>query len=213
MRKLLVAALGALVFAGTAVADPLDPKVKLNPIDGAYASRALVSRADLGSAWVGNKINPPSSLKAPVCPSLRPDFSKLTITGHAESVYNNGNGGIQIISDAEVWKTKQQMRTHFQKLFKPKLPECLAYSLRKMGIDAGSIGPVAELPFPDMATVAVHFRAPIKVGKLIVYADFIWLGKGRTQVYINVIAPSNVGSQLTALEQRIARAVLKRIKA
>jgi hypothetical protein len=211
MKKLLAAALGALVFAGTAVADPLDPKVKSNVLDEAYAARAVVSRADLGNAWNGGKVNNPS-LKQPVCPALRPNLSDLTLTGHAETAFDNGNGGVQVSSDVEVWKTKAQMRTHFARLLKPKVTECLRYNLRKSGLDASTIRTVTETPFPKLAPITAHFRVTVKVPQGTIFIDYLYLGKGRTQVYLNFVAPSIVRG-LTALEQRIARAVLKRVRA
>ncbi len=136
MRRLLLVALAALVLAGTvlagtALADPLDPKVAYKAADQARAKAALLRQSDLGTAWANHSTATPSSLKAPVCPSLRPNYSKLTITGHAESVFDNGNGGIQVVSDVEVWKTAKQAEQHMNALLKPALPKCIKYSLLK----------------------------------------------------------------------------------
>ena len=131
-------------MTGAALADPLDPKVAYNAgRPGARAKAALLVQSDLGGGWNGGTSATPSSLKAPVCPSLRPDYSKLTVTGHAESVFDNGNGGVQVVSDVEVWKTEKQAKQHMDALLKPALPKCIRYSLAK---SAGANKGVLLLP-------------------------------------------------------------------
>jgi len=217
VRTLLVALAAALVLASVALADPLDPKKVLVPADEAYAARVALSQADLGEGWSGGAIKPPSSLKAPVCPQLRPDFSDLTITGHAESAWDNGNGGIQVVSDVEVWRTPKQMAAHYKRMLRPKINACLRYALLKdVGGTNVTILPVKRTTFPKLAPVTRHYRAPlwVKSGnqRFTVYSDLIYLGKGRTQVYINVIAPASAERQLKGFETRIARAIAARMR-
>ena len=121
MKRLLLVAISALVVTGAALADPLDPKVKYNNADQARASAAVLVQSDLGMAWRGGPTTAPRSLKAPICPSLRPDYSKMTLTGHAESLFDNGNGGVQVVADVEVWQTLKQAEQHMNALLTPKL--------------------------------------------------------------------------------------------
>jgi hypothetical protein len=217
VRRLLLAALVALVVTGAALADPLDPKVKYNAADQARAKAALLVLGDLGQGWNGGTSKTPSSLKAPVCPSLRPNYAKLTVTGHAESVFDNGNGGVQIASDVEVWKNEKQARQHMDALLKPALPKCIRYSLAKSAGASNSVLllTVKKQSIGDLGDSAVSYRAPVgyKVGKqtVIVASDFILLRKGRTEIYINVTGPSNEPA-LPALEQRIATTLLARVR-
>ena len=216
MRALLAVAAAALVFAAAAVADPLDPKQVLTPRDDAYAAKAVLNAGDLGVGWQGGAIEPPSSLKAPVCPQLRPDFSKLTLTGHAESRFDNGNGGVQVSADIHVWKTAKQMSTHYKRMLQPKINECLGYALLKDvgGMNVTILG-TKQLSFPKLAPVTRHFRTPLVVKsgsqQLTVFSDVLYLGKGRTQVYLNVVAPGRSEKPLRAFELRIARAILARV--
>lgn len=222
MRRLLLVALAALVLAGTvlagtALADPLDPKVAYNAADQARAKAALLRQSDLGTAWADHSTATPSSLKAPVCPSLRPNYSKLTITGHAESVFDNGNGGIQVVSDVEVWKTAKQAEQHMNALLKPALPKCIKYSfLKSPGGSKLILLPVKARELGKFADVSVSYRAPVgyKVGKqtYTVLSDFVFLRKGRTEIYINVTGPSTAEDQLTAFETRIAKTLAARIR-
>ena len=216
MRSFLAVVAAALVLVSAALADPLDPKQVLSPADDAYAARVALTVADLGQGWQGGAIEPPSSLKAPICPQLRPNFSKLTLTGHAETAFDNGTGGIQVVSDVEVWKTAKQAARHYKLMLRPKLNACIKYSLLKsVGGTGVTLRPVKQTAFPKLAPVTRHFRAPIWVksgGQTVtVLSDFIYLGKGRTQVYLNVVAPASSERQLPAFERRIARAILARV--
>jgi hypothetical protein len=219
MTRALLAALAALVLAGAALADPLDPKVKLVDADQARAKAALLTGSDLGLGWTGGALKTPSSLKQPICPQLRPNFSKLTITGHAESVFDNGNGGVQVSSDVEVWKTEKQAARHMNALLKPALPTCIRYSLLKTvgGIQKAVLLKTQKRNLGKLAgDSAVSFRVPVgyKVGKqtVVVASDFLLLRKGRTEIYVNVTGPSN-DAALTALEKRIAKTLLGRVRA
>ncbi len=217
MRRLLLVTLAALMLTGTALADPLDPKVRLNAADQARATAALLVQSDLGNAWANHSTQTPSSLKAPVCPSLRPDYSKLTLTGHAESVFDNGNGGISVVSDVEVWKTAKQAEQHMNALLKPKLPTCLKYSfLKSPGGSKLILFPVKARKLGKFADVSVSYRAPIgyKSGGKIqsVISDFVFLRTGDTEIYLNVVAPSSAEDQLTAFETRLARTLAKRVR-
>ena len=218
MTRRLLAARAALVLAGAALADPLDPKVAYNAADQARAKATLLRKSDLGGAWADRSTREPSSLKAPICPQLRPDFSKLTITGHAESVFDNGNGGVQIVSDVEVWKTVAQADRHMDALLKPALARCIRYSfLKSPGGSKLLLFPVKEQKLAKLGDVSVGYRAPVgyKIGgkTLLVTSDFLFLRKGRTEIYVNITGPSTSDEQLTALGKRIAKTLVARVKA
>lgn len=217
MRRALLVGIAGLVLAAAALADPLDPKQKLTPADQALAKAALLRQSDLGPGWIGGPASTPSSLKAPVCPSLRPDYSKLTLTGHAESIFTNGNGGIQVVSDVEVWKNLAQAKQHMNALLQPKLGTCIRYALLKsVGGTNVTILEAQRRDFPKLGDSTVHYRAPLGVKSgdktVSVLSDFILMRKGRTEIYLNVVAPAADEDQLTAFEERIARALIKRVR-
>jgi hypothetical protein len=219
MTRLPVAALIALAtlaLAGTALADPLDPKVKLDAADQARAKAALIVQGDLGNAWTNHSTAAPSSLKAPVCPALRPDYSKLTLTGHAESVFDLG--AWEVSSDVEVWKSVAQATKHMNALLQPALPTCIKYSLLKSGAGAAGYTLLAaeRRKLATSADVNVAYRVPIavKVGakSVLVNSDFILLRKGRTEIYMNVTAPSSDARAIAALEARLAKTAAARVR-
>jgi len=218
-RSAAVAVVAALVVAAAASADPLDPKIRISSADQAAATKVLLTRDDLGAAWAGGQIKP-VSLKMPRCPTLQPDFSRLTLTGHVESMFNNGNGGWQVDSDVTVMKTARQVATQFKLLSKPQLGACVRYDvLKTTGTDPSiKLGLVKRLPFKAAAaTYARAYRTSIVVtaGKasVTVYDDTLMLAEGRTSVWMNFVAPSTDVGPLELREQQLAKLLLSRIRA
>jgi hypothetical protein len=214
---LAAAAAAALVAAAAGSADPLDPKIRINSGDQAAAAGVLVTRDDLGAGWAGGRINP-VSLKMPRCPTLQPNFSALTLTGHVESNFNNGNGGWQIDTDVTVLKSAKQVTRQFALLAKPQLGTCVRYDvLKTTGSDPNiKLGLVKRLSFPKVGTFARAYRTTIVVkagkGTVTVYDDTLMLAKGRTSVWMNFIAPSTEVGPLELREQELAKLLLKRIR-
>jgi hypothetical protein len=217
IRRALLATVAALVVTGVALADPLDPKVKIVKADQAHARAAVLKRSDLGMGWINHSGGDPS-LKAPICPSLRPNYSKMVLTGHAESVFDIGNGGITVTSDVEIWKTERQATQHMNALLKPALPTCIRYSVFKT---VGTSETITLLKtkarkLGKFADVGVSYRVPIAIKQdkqtVVVNSDFILMRKGRAEIYINVIAPSTDEAQLRDLENRVARKVASRVR-
>jgi hypothetical protein len=221
MRRLLLVVVASLAGASAAIAavgDPLDPKVAITKADQALARAALLRQSDLGPGWTNRSTAQPSSLKAPICPQIRPDYSKLTLTGHAESVFDNGNGGFQVISDVEVWKTVKQAEQHMGALLKPALPRCIRYSLLKSvgGTQGVTLLPTKARKLGKFAEVSVSYRVPVAIESggqtFVVNSDYVFLRKGRTEVYINVTAPSTDEDQVTAFVTRLAKTLAARIR-
>src|SRR5487761_1155020 len=111
-RNVMIVSLAAFVVAGVALGDPRDPKIHINSADQAAAAAVLVTSHDLGSGWNGGAIKP-VSMKMPRCPAQQPSFADLTLTGHAEANFNNGNGGWQIDSDVTVLKSAKMVTAQF----------------------------------------------------------------------------------------------------
>ncbi len=101
-------------------------------------------------------------------------------------------------------------------LLQPKLGACFRYALLKsVGGTNVIILSAKRQPFPKLGDTAVLYRIPlgIKNQNVTVLSDFIMMRKGRTEIYLNVVAPSAIEDSLTALETRIARALIKRVRA
>jgi hypothetical protein len=76
--------------------------------------------------------------------------------------------------------------------------------------------PVKARKLGKFADVSVSFRASIgrKSGGRVqtVLSDFVLLRKGRTEIYLNIVAPSSAEKQLTAFETRLARTLVRRVR-
>ena len=111
----------------------------------------------------------------------------------------------------------KQAKTHMNALLKPKLPTCIKYSLFKsVGGTNIDPAPVKARKLGKFAETSVSYRAPIVVKSggqdVAVLSDFVFLRKGRTEIYINVVAPSSAEKQLNAFETRLARTLVKRVR-
>ena len=86
-------------------------------------------------------------------------------TGHAESVFENGNGGFQVTSDVEVWKTVKQAEQHMGALMKPALPRCIRYSLLKSVGNAANVTllPTKTRKLGKFAEVSMSYRVPVAI--------------------------------------------------
>ena len=214
-RSLVAAsALAGVLAAAAGARDPWDPRTKLRSGAQTKAAPTLVTREDLGSGWTGGA-RKPTSFKAPTCPAQRPNDGDLTLTGHAEALFSNGNGGIQIDADIEVFPTAKQAKARFARFLQPKLFTCLEYDLAKsLGGSGFTFLKPTRLDFPKVAERTGAFRVPIVVKSgsqtVTVDADFIYLGVGRSQIYVNIIAPSVQESQLPGFELRLAKLMVKR---
>jgi hypothetical protein len=209
-------AVAAIAVPAAAAKDPWDPNTKIRPADQAAAARVVVTRDDLGAGWTGGA-RKPTSFKAPTCPAQRPNDGDLTITGHAESLLTNGNGGIQIDTDVEVFPTEKQAQARFTRFLQPKLFNCLRYDLAKsVGGTGMTFLKTSRLEFAKVADRTAAFRVPVAVkvsGKTVtVDSDYLFLGVGRSQVYVNVIAPSVQEAQLPQFELRLAKLLVKRMR-
>jgi hypothetical protein len=207
----------ALVTAVADARDPWDPRTKIRRADQRNAAAVVLTQADLGAGWTGGA-RKPTSFKAPTCPAQRPNDGDLTLTGHAESLFSNGNGGIQVDTDVEVFPTEKQARARFVRFMQPKLFSCLKYDLAKsIGGSGATILKPVRLDFPNVADRVGAFRVPVAVKSgsqtVTVDADFIYLGVGRSLIYVNVIAPSVQEGQLPEFEHRLARLLVRRAPA
>jgi hypothetical protein len=212
----LAAALAVLIVAAVAAAaDSTDPKVKLSKADQRVAAASVLRFSDLGAAWSGGPTKP-QNLKIPVCPANQPNNSDLLITGHAESLLRLESEGLQVDSDVLVLKTARQADRLLSRMMKPTLGQCLAYDLQKSGVLGASyaLGAIEQLRAPKVAGNATILRVPVTVksggSKVAVYADYIFVTRDRTQFFVNLIAPSNLGSALTELESHIAKTLASR---
>jgi len=199
-------ALAALVGAAAAAAD--DPTVRITRADQAKATAALLALSDFGVGWSGGS-HKPSKLTAPHCPGFDPKESDLTVTGHAEARFSYPKQFIQLSQDNQVLESEKAVRTDFARVIGPKLKDCLAYQLKKSGMGRVLSVDVRELSFPKMGTVSAAYRGTmvLRIGghNVRFVSDFVFIGVGRLEYSLNVVAPAVLGGELVSFEQSLAQ--------
>jgi hypothetical protein len=209
-KPFLTAALLLLATAATALAD--NPTVRIVKADQQRADKALLRRSDIGTIWQGGAV-PPTKLSAPSCPGFNPKESDLIVTGHADARFTNTGASATLSQDVQVLKNEEAVRTDFDRTITPALGRCLAYQLRKAP-NVVSVS-VSRLSFPKLGTVTAAYRATlvVKNGSRTVKLvdDYVFLGVGRYEFALNILAPFVVGDQLVNFEAAMARILIKRV--
>ncbi len=207
-RALVLTLAACLILAAIAVADVNDPKTKLTKADQAAAAAAVLRLSDLGPAWTGGA-ETPNSVKIPICPANQPHYSDLTLTGHAESGLTLASQGVDIDTDVELFKSKAQVSKLVSRIVTPALGGCLRYDLVNSIGRAATVGLMTKQKVPAVGDHVGLFRLALSLksgGKTVhVLSDYLFLSSGRTQFFVNIVAPENVSSELPGLESRIAK--------
>ena len=73
---------------------------------------------------------------------------------------------------------------------------------------------VRELPFPRLGTTSAAYRGTmvLRAGgrKVTFVSDFIFIGQGRLEFSLNVVAPAVLAGELVSFEQSIAQKLVKK---
>jgi hypothetical protein len=214
-RAVAVALASALALAAAAGAAAPDPKVHLTKADQAIAKASVLRFSDLGAAWSGGAVKP-QSLKIPLCPADQPNDSDLVITGHAESTLALASQGLQVDADVEILQTARQAEMLASRILRPSLPGCLTYDLLRSGLAGAQarIDHVTRLPVVAAGNRIALYRVGLSVatgGRQVgVDSDYLFLTKGRTAFFVNVISPADLASQLSSFENHIATTLAAR---
>jgi hypothetical protein len=211
-KSLLAGVVLALAFAAEAAAD--DPTVRITRADQLKAEAALLKLKDFGVGWTGGK-RTPSKLTAPKCPGFDPKESDLTVTGHAEARFTYARGSVVFDQDNQVLESEKAVKTDFARVIQPKLKDCLAYELKQSGKGQIISVVVRELPFPRLGTESAAYRGTmvLRAGggrKVTFVSDFIFIGQGRYEYSLNVVAPAVLGGELASFEQSIAQKLIRK---
>ena len=101
----------------------------------------------------------------------------------------------------------------FNRFMQPKLYTCLRYDLIKSAGAKLTMLKVQRLDLGKLTERVASYRLPIVVKAGVIYSDYIYLGRGRMQVYVNVIAPASREAQLRGFELRLAKLIVGRTSA
>ena len=221
MQLAVLAAVFAAVALGIssgAMASSSDKAhVSFTASDLAAARAAVLHRADLGTAggWTGGAKKPDLS-STMSCPGYAPKQSDLVVTGAAETAYHHT--GLELQSAAQVLKTRSMVALDWRRtVTAPKAFSCVRTTMAK-SLPAGQrLVSFRKQPFPKLAQYTAAYRALIDVSAggrhVLVAADIVLVGRGRTEVSLSVEAPAAARSSLPAAEVRLARALLARVRA
>jgi hypothetical protein len=130
LAVLAVAAL-TVVAAAAGARDPRLETLDLHSGDMRLAKQAVVQRSDLGAGWTRARPTPSDQQAAPDCPSYRPDFSKFTIAGQAESQFSSQGGLVSVLSRVEVYASRRHAQGDFALSTLPPVARCLGVMLRR----------------------------------------------------------------------------------
>ena len=100
------------------------------------------------------------------------------------------------------------------RVIQPKLKDCLAYELKQSGKGQIVSVVVRKLPFPRLGTTSAAYRGTmvLRAGghKVTFVSDFIFIGQGRLEYSLNVVAPAVLAGELVSFEQSIAQKLVKK---
>jgi hypothetical protein len=102
------AALAGVALAGTIKIERFAPTAA----DQRLASNVSLRRAELPSGWRFALSARPSAPDSANCAGYAPDFSKFTVTGHAESTFTAPAQAV--VSQVEVFRTAAEARSDFK---------------------------------------------------------------------------------------------------
>ena len=198
-----------MVLVPAALAD--SPVLRINSADQSWAAQNLLRLSDFGLGWHGGT-TPSSKPTSPSCPGFDPKTSDLVITGHANASFQNPRAGVEISLDSQVLESADAVRTDFSRTVQPPLAACLAHQLRQgQGITGVT---VERLEFPKIGGLSAAYRATITVennGRTArVLSDFVFLGNGRLEYSLNVVAPFRYRPQLVPFEADMVRMLVRR---
>jgi hypothetical protein len=214
MPRFLLAVLGALVLAGTAVAGTADHnQIKLTAADQAAARRIVLRLADLGGAWTGGSIKPDLN-DALVCASYHPKQSDLVVTGAAESKFSVT--GAQLDSVAQVFRNPTMVETDWKRsVLNPQLPTCLRETLAGNLSSTQKLVSLGRVPFPDGH--GIHGREyrlvldEIASGATVRgILDLIIFSRGRSELSLTTIGGYADRASISKVERVLAGLMLTR---
>jgi hypothetical protein len=217
MPRTLFAAVLAFALVPTAFASspPNTEQVRFNPADQAAARAAVLRKTDLGPGWGGGRTKPDTSAKMS-CPGYEPKESDLVLTGAAETVW--GRSGIQLQSLAQVLETPAMVARDWQRtVVDPRAIACLRTTLAKGLTSRERLVSFKRAAFPRLARYSRLYRAVIEVRaqgqKVRVLADFVLVGRRRTELTLSVAAPDAIRASVSRSEVKWARTMLARARA
>ena len=211
MRALLFALVGALVVAGAATADHLDPQDRVRAADQKRAAAMLLRKTDLPQGYEPERT---SDLEPHLtCRAL--DESDLVLTGRGTSAYWARE--YQIVgSTSAVYRTARDADAAWRRSTSTVGRKCVRDEFRRTFARQGETVRIAgqELALPKLAVTAKAYRLAISgvdPGQPpLLFIDVVLLKHARAQVAL--LFAGVVGPPARATEIALSRLVAQRVK-
>jgi hypothetical protein len=219
-RTVAAAAVAALALVLAQVALAESPVVRFTAADQAAARTAVLKAADLGAGWKGGLQKNAQALSGDNCPGLwEPKQSDLVITGVAKS--DLSAAGVRISSAVQVYKTTRMARLDWERtVVHPAVVPCMKRQAAAERDPSFHLVSLKSTPFPrigNQAAFRVRMVADYKpkgvAAPVLMLVDVIAFGRGRTGVSMSFTVPYRDRAAAGAVEVRLARLVVSRIRA
>jgi hypothetical protein len=188
MRPIVAAVVTLIAFSAVAAAgarDPREEQERLRPADTRAARASLIRLADLNTGWKRDK--PSDDSDSDTCPHLSPDFSRFVITGKAKAEFMHPQGA-WLISETEIYASRQHAVGDFALSARPWLVKCLRYTLEhapakdprvRLRVLTARMVPTASIgEFTARIKALARVIGPAR--QLTMYVDFFAFVKGRS---------------------------------
>jgi hypothetical protein len=217
-RRLVIAAVAALICAGTALAAAGDPEKRaIRPADQAWAKRVNLTYRDLPGDFMQQGRPSSRANGGFTCSSFAPDLSSFTITGQATSPAFVRGDGTTLFSAAEVFRSVGDERGDWSRSARREALPCVARQLERQTSGTLQLRVTSSKlrRAPHVGDRSISFRVvavtnaagvPVKV-----WFDIIAVERGRADATLAVItvrtAPSSSleNSLVARLERRLNR--------
>jgi len=150
------------------------------------------------------------------CPGYRPKQSDLVLTGAAETHFSRT--GLDVRSVAQVLQAPVMVARDWRRTVVDPRAFCCLRRMLTRGLRANqTLVSFRTLGFPDLARYTAAYRALVAVEaagqRLLVAADIVLVGRGRTELTLSLTAPAAARAAIAAAEVRLARVLLARVRA
>jgi hypothetical protein len=212
-RLVALVALGFLFALAPAApaGNPRGETLRPNAADQAAARAVTVKQVDLRPAtgWTGGAVQP--VLSPLTCADYHPNLSSFVSTGGAATDWYQGTDEVSTQSD--VLQTAQMLAREWQlQISDPAFWTCVHHAaVKALSAQGAVVTSFARIPFPHIATYTAAYRLTLKVASLRLTIEVLDVGRGRTEIELEVSAVSK--SKADAETRRLGRIVAARIRA
>jgi hypothetical protein len=210
----ILAVAAALLLAATA--DAREGEKSLTAEGQAAARGAILTASDMGAGWKEQRATKKETSSGNPCPAVKLPSAGLVTIGEAESSFKEE--GITVDSAATVMRTPRMVELDWRRgVLSNKLLRCLRASLAKASNAKVRFRTARQVPFPAIANAASRayralFFVKTTAGAVPGYVDFVFLGRGSTEITLTVTMPVTAVEAMAPNERVWARMLASRAR-